>query len=72
MQQRIKNKNQGGSGLLQHVTSQLTQEAQSWQPDDKMIETAAPVAQAKKIAMAQLAVGLFGDDDNEESLTPAV
>ncbi len=67
-----KNKNQGGRGLLQHVTSQLAQEAQSWQPDGKIIETAAPVAQAKKIAMAQLAVGLFGDDDNEESLTPAV
>ncbi|MFO7683929.1 MAG: tetratricopeptide repeat protein [Chloroflexota bacterium] len=69
---QTKKKKQKSSGLLQHVAGKSAQDTQNWRPDSQVIETAAPVEQAKQTAMEQLAVGLFGDDDSEETMTPAV
>jgi len=67
-----KTKSKGGSGLLQRVSIETDQDAKDWQPDTQIVETVAPVEEAKQTAMEELAVGLFGDDDSEETLTPAV
>jgi tetratricopeptide (TPR) repeat protein len=62
----------GGSGLLHRVSADLAQDAREWSPDEQVVETAAPVEEAKQTAMEQLAVELFGDDDSDITLTPAV
>ena len=67
-----KSKNKSGSGLLQRVSLSTTKAAQDWQPDTQVVETVAPVEEAKQTAMEELAGGLFGDDDSDETLTPAV
>jgi tetratricopeptide (TPR) repeat protein len=66
-----KAKPKGSSGLLHRVSLETVQETKDWQPTAHA-ETVAPVEEAKKIAMEELAVGLFGDDDSEEALTPAI
>jgi tetratricopeptide (TPR) repeat protein len=67
-----KTKTKRSSGLLQHVSSSPDQDAQDWELDTQVVETVAPVEEAKQSAMEELAVGLFGDDDSDETLTPAV
>lgn len=66
-----KTKPKGSSGLLQRVSLETVQDVKDWQPNTH-VETVAPVEEAKQIAMEELAVGLFGDDDSEEALTPAI
>ncbi len=67
-----KPKPKAGSGLLNRVSLETVQAAKDWKPDAHVVETVAPVEEAKQTAMEELAGGLFGDDDSEEMLTPAV
>ncbi|PID85452.1 MAG: hypothetical protein CSA11_03030 [Chloroflexi bacterium] len=62
----------GSSGLLQRVSLEEQKDASKWQPDTQVVETVAPVEEAKQTAMEELAVGLFGDDDSDLTLTPAI
>mgnify|MGYP002713017689 CR=1 FL=1 len=63
-----KGKKGSSSGLLHRIAQDTAQEMGDWHT----VETVAPVEEAKQTAMEELAVGLFGDDDSEETLTPAV
>jgi tetratricopeptide (TPR) repeat protein len=67
-----KAKPKASSGLLHRVSLETVQAAKDWKPDTHVVETVAPVEEAKQTAMEELAVGLFGDDDSEEMLTPAI
>ncbi|MBE2221135.1 MAG: hypothetical protein IAF02_06320, partial [Anaerolineae bacterium] len=71
-QTKGKAKPKRSSGLLQHVSQATAKDAKNWKPDTQVVETVAPVEEAKQTAMEELAVGLFGDDDSDETLTPAV
>ncbi len=70
--EKRKNKRKTSSGLLQRVSLADQQDANAWQPDTQVVETVAPVEEAKQTAMEELAVGLFGDDDSDITLTPAI
>jgi tetratricopeptide (TPR) repeat protein len=55
----------GVTGLLRQVA--LTDETGEWDPDKEEAETAAPVQDARRLAMEKLAGGLFEDEGEEDT-----
>lgn len=53
-------------GLLQQVLGSSDRENGSWDPAKQSVETAVPVQDARRLAMEELAAGLFSDDDDSE------
>ncbi|MBK6710475.1 MAG: tetratricopeptide repeat protein [Chloroflexi bacterium] len=52
------------SGLLRMAVD-LEKDVQAWVPDKRVVETAVPVQDARRMAMEQLAVELFEDDTDD-------
>ena len=53
-----------GTGLLNRVSSEIDKDARNWQPGKLDLETAVPVQDARRMAMEQLAMGIFSEDDD--------
>jgi len=54
------------SGGLLRMAVDLEKEVQAWEPDKRVVETAVPVQDARRMAMEQLAVELFDDGGEED------
>lgn len=55
----------GVTGMLRQMT--MAAGGEEWDGNKQEAETAAPVQDARRMAMERLAVGLFSDEDEEES-----
>jgi len=54
------------SGGLLRMAVDLEKDVQAWEPDKRVVETAVPVQDARRMAMEQLAVELFDDGGEED------